>query len=162
MKKWLIGVALIVVLIGGYVGAAHLSGGAFPAPGLNLGGDRGELRRMSVSFIEDVQFKDFDKAGSYHSPEDIGTVDIPFLLERVFLLKPEALEIMSYEIVFADLDRSGDRGRVKLRVKLRDLLKENIRDQELILYYHRSGDSPWYMKLESSLRTDEAEEGKKH
>ena len=152
MKKWFVGAGLIVVLIGGYVGAAHFSGGAFPTPGLDLGGERGHLRRLSQSFIEDVQFKDFDKAGSYHSPEDVGTVDIPYLLERMFLLKPEALEIMSYEVIFADLDSSGERGRVKLRVKVRDLVKDNVRDQEFILYYHRDAPGPWYMKLESSLR----------
>jgi len=111
------------------------------------------LRRIALSFLEDVQFKDFVSAAAYHAPDLIEGVDIPFLLQRLFAVKPEALDIMDYDIVFAELDSSNLRGRVKARVKVKLLLDESIREKEFILYFDRdSVDDPWYMKLEDSLR----------
>ena len=84
---------------------------------------------------------------------DLTLVDIPFLLQRLFAVKPEALDIMDYDIVFAELDSSNLRARVKVRVKVKLLLDETIQEREFILYFDRdSVDDPWYMKLEDSLR----------
>lgn len=153
MKKALTAVLVIGLLFGGYLAAAHFSGGAFSTLGLALGGDRGALRRMALGFLEDIQYKDFQSAARYHAPDVRETVDIPFLIQRLFKVKPEALDIMDYEIVFADIDTSGLRARVKARVKVKFLVNERIEERELILYFHRdSVDDPWYMKLEDSLR----------
>ena len=159
--RWVL--LLLVLAAGGYIGAAHFSGGAFPTFGLPLGGERAMLRETVRSFLEDIQFKDFDRAASYHAPEKRETVDIPYLLERLFQQKPESLDIMDYEIVFADVDSTGKRARVKARVKVKNLALGDIREQEFILFFHRdSVSAPWYMELESSLRQTEAEKGKKH
>jgi len=129
---------------------------------LGLGGDAGKLRLITQAFLEDIQFKDFKKAATYHSPDDQKTVDIPFLLERLFGIKPEQLDIMSYEIVFTDIDSSGLRARVKSMVKVKILLNGAIENRELMLYFSRDTlQSPWYMRLESSLHELEAEKGKK-
>ena len=153
MKKALTALLVLGLLFGGYLGVAHVSGGAFSTLGLALGGDRGALRRIALAFLEDVQFKDFVSAASYHAPDLIDSVDIPFLLQRLFAVKPEALDIMDYEIVFAELDSSNLRARVKARVKVKLLLDETIQEREFILYFDRdSVDDPWYMKLEDSLR----------
>ncbi len=153
MKKALTALLVLSLLLGGYLGVAHVSGGAFSTLGLALGGDRGALRRIALAFLEDVQFKDFASAASYHAPDLIDSVDIPFLLQRLFAVKPEALDIMDYEIVFAELDSSNLRARVKARVKVKLLLDETIQEREFILYFDRdSVDDPWYMKLEDSLR----------
>ena len=153
MKKLVPLIAIVVCLSGGYLAAAHFSGGAFPMLGLPLGGDRGLLRRVALDFMEDVQFKDFQRAASYHAPELIETVDIPFLIQRLFAVKPEALDIMDYEVVFADIDSSDLRARVKLRVRAKLLANERIEERELLLYFYRDTvTSPWYMKLEDSLR----------
>jgi len=161
-KKIILGVFLSLLPIG-YLGMAHFSGGAYSTLGLPLGGDRGELRDMTLSFLEDIQFKDFEKAASYHEPSIQAEVDIPFLLERIFMLKPEAMDIMEYEIVFAELDSTELRGRVKARIKCKDLIRNNTRNQEVIYFYHRDSlDSPWYMVLESSLREQKGDKDKKH
>lgn len=153
MKKALTLLMLIAALLGGYLGAAHLSGGAFWTLGLPLGGDRGILRRMAMDFMEDVKFKDFVSAAGYHAPELIETVDIPFLIQRLFAVRPEALDFMDHEVVFAELDSSGLRARVKIRVKAKLLLDQRIEERELILYFYRDSlRDPWYMKLEDSLR----------
>jgi len=153
MKKVLMALMVVMLLTGGYLTVAHVSGGAFWTLGLALGGDRGALRRIALDFLEDIQFKDFVSAAGYHAPDLIDSVDIPFLLQRLFAVKPEALDIMDYEIVFADIDSSDLRARVKVRVKAKLLLDGRIDERELVLYFHRdSVDDPWYMKLEDSLR----------
>ncbi len=95
---------------------------------------------MAMDFMEDAQFKDFVSAASYHAPELIETVAVPCLIQRLFAVKPEALDFMDYEVVFAELDSSGLRARVKMRVKAKLLLNEPIEERGLILYSYR--DSP--------------------
>ena len=161
MLRWTL--LVMVLLAGGYLGAAHFSGGAFPTLGLPLGGERAWLRKTVRAFLEDIQFKDFNHAASYHAPDKRDSVDIPYLLERLFLQKPESLDIMDYEIVFAKIDSTGRRARVKARVKVKNLLRGDIRDQEFVLFFHRDApESPWYMELESSLRQISGEKGKTH
>ena len=153
MKKIAAGLLVFALLLGSYLTVAHVSGGAFSTLGLVLGGDRGDLRRMALSFLEDIQFKDFESAASYHAPELLESVDIPYLIQRLFEVRPEALDIMDFDIVFADIDNSGLRARVKTRIKAKLLINEIVDDRELILYFYRdSVDDPWYMKLEDSLR----------
>lgn len=163
MKKAVTALLLLAVLGGGYLGAAHLSGGAFWTVGLALGGDRGALRRIALSFLEDIQFKDFVSAASYHAPDVRDSVDIPFLIQRLFTVRPEALDIMDYEVVFAEIDSGGLRARVKLRVKVKLLLNAVVEEREIILYFQRDRvDAPWYMKLEDSLRQLSPDSTKEH
>ena len=108
---------------------------------------------MALAFLEDIQFKDFVSAASYHAPEIRDDVDIPYLIQRLFTVRPEALDIMDYDVVFAEIDSGGLRARVKLRVKVKLFLNALINEREVILYLQRdSVDDPWYMKLEDSLR----------
>ena len=109
------------------------------------------LRNLTIDFFEDVRFKDFDKAASYHTKEDQETVDIPQLIERLFQIKPELLDIMKYEITEVDIDRSGTRARVRTHTTVKVLNTEELREPDIIFYWHKV-DGQWYMKLESSLR----------
>jgi len=156
-------IAALFTIIVLYFGAVHFSGGAFYGFGLPLGGERAQLRQLATSFMEDIQFKDFDKAASYHAPDVVDSVDIPFLLQRLFLQKPESLDIMSYDIVFCKLDRSGFRGRTKVRMKAKNLMNKEIRSQYFLLFFHRTDlNSPWYMELENSLRKVTGDKDKQH
>jgi hypothetical protein len=83
----------------------------------------------------------------------------------MFLLKPELMDIMDYEIQFVDIDSTGLRARTKTRVHFKDLLNKDIRNQEILLYFHRNSmEEPWFMELESSLRDlgSDADKSKKH
>ena len=161
--KLILFLGLPLGLLGGYLALAQISGGAYPTPGLELGGEEGWLRRTSLSFWEDIQFKDFQKAASYHAPDRQAGVDIPYLLERIFLQKPELLDFLDFEVVLVDLDTSGLRARVKTRVRVRDLAREKVEEKELMLYYKRESEAdPWYMDLETSLRGLDADKDKKH
>jgi hypothetical protein len=113
--------------------------------------DKKTIERMTLSFMEDIQFKDFDRAASYHHPDDRQKHDIPKLIERLFQIKPELLDIMEYKILESDLDSSGNRGRVKVKTKVHRLNTDDFRDAELMFYYHKK-DGNWHMELESSLR----------
>ena len=141
--------AVVILIVGGYFLLSSEQGRTFIS---NLfSEDRERINRISLSFMEDIKFKDFKKAASYHHPKDREKVDIPRLIERLFKIKPELLDIMDYEILETSLDSSRTRGRVKLSTKVQLLNQERIEHPEMILYYHHR-DGRWYMELESSLR----------
>ena len=162
-KRWLIVVCAVLVLGGAYVLAAHLSGGALPSGCLAVGGDKAWLRKTTLRFWEDIQFKDFKSAAKYHDPTVQEDVDIPYLLQRLFLERPEAIEIMEYEVIAVDIDSTKLRSRVKARVKARRLVAKRIDQMDVLFYYKRKSETaPWYMDFENSLRKVEYDPGKKH
>ncbi len=110
------------------------------------------IEEISLQFMEDVQFKDFDKAASYHSPEDREKIDIPRLMRKLFMIKPELIDVMDYSILDSSLDSTGTRGRVKVKAKVNILNSNKIKHPEVILYFHKKGDQ-WYMEMESSLQS---------
>lgn len=149
------------------------SGGGMPfgLPSISLpfsggggGGDEGYTRITNTSedgkflndrqidFLEDIKFKDFQKAASYHSSEDRKKVNVSKLIGKMFMVKPELLDIMSYEILRIELDRSKTRARVHTKTKVKLLNTKEIREPELIFYWHKDPAEGWVMKLESSLR----------
>ncbi len=162
-KLWVTVALVLAIVIGGYLVAAHLSGGALFTFGLPLGGEERELRRITLSFLEDIQFKDYEEAATYHSPEKQETVDIPYLMRRLFKSPPETLDIMEYEILWVDLDSSGTRARVRTRLKAKHLPSDQIREANAMIYFTRETKAdPWYMILEDSLRRPQADPNKRH
>ncbi len=149
MKKSSLAFILVILVLGAYF-AYDAQWGESLFLGL-FSEDLKIVNNASLSFMEDIKFKDFDKAASYHSPEDRKKVNIPRLIERLFHIKPELIDIMHYEILESSLDSSKKRARVKIKAKVRILNSEKIKNPELILYFHKKGEE-WYMELESSLR----------
>lgn len=161
-RKLAFAVLLLLAAAGIWVGAAHLTGGAVPTFGLPVGGDDQELRDKTTSFLEDLQFKDYDHAATYNDPATRGQLDIRLIVHRLFVVKPEAQDIMSYEVVFVDVDSTGLRARVKSRVKLKGLVDQRIVEREVMVFYQRATmSSPWYMRLEDSLRRPDAASDKR-
>lgn len=149
MKKSTVALILVILCLGGYFAldskmTRNLFFGLFSE-------DLKIVRETSLSFMEDIKFKDFVKAATYHSPKDQESVDIPKLIERIFKVKPEFLDIIDYEILDTSIDSSGNRARVKLQSRIHLLNSDKIETPELILYYHKKS-GRWYMELESSLR----------
>ena len=81
MKKAVTALLVLALLVGGYLGVAHFSGGAFSTLGLALGGDRAALRKIALSFLEDIQFKDFVGAASYHALDIRDSVGDPWYMK---------------------------------------------------------------------------------
>ena len=149
MKKSTVAFVMVALVVGGYIfydsqwGRSVLMG--------FFSEDLARIEEISLAFMEDIKFKDFNKAASYHSPEDQEEVDIPKLMEQLFKIKPELLDVMEYTILDSTLDSTGTRGRVKMKAKVNVLNSGKIKNPEFILYYKKEGDK-WFMELESSLR----------
>jgi hypothetical protein len=109
------------------------------------------LNKLTTAFLEDIRFKDFQKAATYHTKEDQQRVNIPQLIERLFKIKPEFVDIIRYEITGIDLDSGGTRARVKTHTTIKVLNTSELRENDVIFYWQKS-DGQWYMKLESSLQ----------
>lgn len=149
MKKSSFAFLLVLLLLGGYffydasIWKNFISG--------FFSKDLKSLREMSLSFMEDIKFKDFESAAKYHSPLNQKKINIPRLIERLFKVKPEFLDIMDYQIIEASLDSKGKRARVKVQSKIHLLNTDKIKNPEVIFYFHNKHGT-WYMELESSLR----------
>jgi hypothetical protein len=149
MKKTTLLFILLLLLFGGYF--ALDSGTAKNWLSGVISRDLKSVREQTLSFLEDIRFKDFQSAARYHSPEDRKKADIPKLIERMFKIKPEFLDIMEYRLLEASLDSSKKRARVKTKIKVNVLNSGKIKNPEIIFYYHKMR-GRWYMELESSLR----------
>ena len=149
MKKSTVSFILVLLIVGGYVLYDTRKGGPF-FPGL-FSRDKGAMNAMALSFMEDIKYKDFEKAATYHTPEDQKKVDIARLLEGLFRVKPEFLDIMEYSILDTSIDSTQKRGRVKLKAKVNLLNSTETRNPEMIFYFHKK-EGKWFMELESSLR----------
>jgi hypothetical protein len=147
IKKVGLGMAAVVLL--GILLLAGLSGDGFSLFGTSLywSSESAKLKKLADQFLEDLQYKDFDKAAKYHTFEDQKTVDIPSLIERLFAVKPEVLNIDNIRIIKADFDDSGTRCRTFFRCDTEALNtrrkskkeggKNEIREVEGILYWHQ-------------------------
>lgn len=163
MRKTFVAFVVVLLLGGGVLGVLGAKGRLPLGVMQALGGDEAAITDIALRFLADLKFKDFAQAASYHEESLRQTVDIPYLIQRVFAVKPEFLEVMDYEVLYADVDGGGRRARVKNRIKVKTLNQGDIRDVELMLYFHRDGPGqPWHMKFEDSLRQVKPEEGKEH
>jgi len=149
MKKSTVAFILVILVLGAYFGYNSKWGRAFFLSLLSE--DHKTLNEQTLSFMEDIKFKDFKKAASYHSPEDQKKANIPRLIEKLFKVKPELLDIMEYQILDVSLDSSKKRGRVKVKAKIHMLNSDKTKHPEMILYFHHKS-GKWFMELESSLR----------
>ncbi|MEQ8171323.1 MAG: hypothetical protein ABRQ38_20700 [Candidatus Eremiobacterota bacterium] len=118
---------------------------------LAINQDKDILAGKITSFLEDVEFKDFKKAATYHNEEDQKNANIPRLIEEKFLVKPEFLDIIKYEVKEIEIDSSGKRSKVKTRTIFKVLNTGEVKDMEMIFYFQKADDGKWYMQLKSSL-----------
>jgi hypothetical protein len=118
--------------------------------GYSLNSDRNTVYNRMTDFLEDIQYKDFKKAATYHSPEDQKSANIPELIENKFLIKPELMDIREFQIQKIDIDRSGDRARAHTMAHIKLLNSSELKDVESIFFWHKV-DNVWYMQLKSSI-----------
>lgn len=129
-------VTIILIAVLGVVAAVVLSGPLNPSTRL--------ITDLSLQFMEDVQFKDFRRSASYHHILERDRVDVGRTIEKLFLIKPEMLDLREFHIVKADIDSTGKRARVHIRTKFQRLnMKDEPEEGELILYWmKRNPDCP--------------------
>ncbi|MFQ6132998.1 MAG: hypothetical protein ACE5R4_13235 [Armatimonadota bacterium] len=146
-------IVILMILVAAAVAAVVLSGRQGVRVGkynLTLNEDKQILDEKMRGFLEAIQFKHFDKAANYHNEEDKSRRPIDRLIEEKFFIKPEQLDIMSYEIMFVELSQAGDRARILTESRIRKLNTEEVRDAEAMFYWAKEN-GEWYLKLESSL-----------
>lgn len=99
-------------------------------------GDAALVRDLSRAFMEDLQFKDFRSSQLYSHPLDQDRLDIGRTLERLFLAKPEFVDIKDFELVRVDKDSTEQRAKVLVRTRYKLLNKDaELREGEVILYW---------------------------
>ena len=149
MKKF----AIILVLILAACGLMLFSsryGVKIGSLSFALDKDKQTLEQRSKAFWEDVQYKDFKSAAKYHEKSKQKKHDIPYLLERLFLVKPEQLDIRSIEVEEVSIDSTRKRGRSRTKLTLKILNANKLKTPKVILYWYKKNQK-WYMRLESSL-----------
>ena len=118
--------------------------------------DKHVIIKKSKRFLECIKFKEFGEAASFHTAEDSKKADIPFLIERMFKLKPEQLDIQEVNVLYGEIDSSGVLGRTKSRCIVHVLNTKEVRKPEVVLYWKKEG-GEWFLKLKSSLERDRRE-----
>lgn len=144
-------VALILLAAGGgywfftYGPAAHAPVGIILSP------ETRKLGGLARDFMEAIKFKDFKGAADFSAPDARATADIPKLIERLFQVKPELLQIDNIELVDASVDSTGKRARTKLKTDVKLLNSDELRHPEVMLYWKKGEKGEWWMDLASSL-----------
>ena len=115
-------------------------------------GDAREIVQMGQKFMESIQYKDFKSASIFSLPEQKSTLDIPVLIERLFQVKPELLDINNVKVLSHDFDSSGDRARLRMQADVKILNSQELRKPEIILYFKKQPDGKWYMDFASSIK----------
>lgn len=143
MKKML----LILLLVGVSVGVGYaVMTGMTPL----YQSDAHKVRDLTYRFFECVKFKEFDEASALHDAADMDKADIPKMIEDLFKIPPEQLDIQDINVLFADIDSTGKLGKVKTRFIVHVLNTDKIKKPEVVLYWKKQN-GKWYLKLRSTL-----------
>ena len=142
MKKWLF---CFVVLVGATAAGYLILGGYTPI----YASDTKILREKTYRFWECIKFKSFDQAAAFDRAQDKQTT--AKLIERIFRIKPENLDIQTVDVIHEDLDRTRELGRTKTRITGEVLNPKKPMEVEVMLFWEKEGEA-WWLKLESSLR----------
>jgi len=74
MRRFLVLFGLLLVLAGVVLLFSTRTGLQFGGVSMSTSADASYLEQRTVDFLEDIRFKDFEKAATYHSIEDRRTV----------------------------------------------------------------------------------------
>ncbi|PIQ28368.1 hypothetical protein COW36_03945 [bacterium (Candidatus Blackallbacteria) CG17_big_fil_post_rev_8_21_14_2_50_48_46] len=151
MRILLVLVAFLA-LAGGAVYFFQSSPVAKAPMGAIFNGDAQKIIQMGQKFMESIQYKDFKAAAQDSLPEQKKDLNIPVLIERLFQIKPELLDINNIAVVSHDFDSTGDRARLKMQADVKVLNTQELRKPEIILYFKKLPDGKWYMDFASSIK----------
>jgi len=117
---------------------------------LSFAPDKDEVYRKMMRFIQDIQFKDFKHAATFHSDKDRAEQDIPKKIEQRFVVKPEMLDIKTFDVLGVEITPEGDRAKVRTQWHVKLLNSNQTKDVDVVFYWQKQ-DGQWYMDLQSSL-----------
>ena len=148
MKKWLVFSSLLLVLLLYSVSSKY--GFRIGDLSISFAPEKEEIFNSMKRFIEDIQFKDFSHAATFHSNSDQAEEDIPKKIEKRFVVKPELLDIKAFDILGVELNDLGKRAKVRTQWHVKLLNSDERRDVDVIFYWYKK-DGKWFMDLKSSL-----------
>ncbi len=130
MRKSSVVTILVLAVVG--TGAYFFMADPFDMAGSGSVDDLAEL------FMEDLQFKDFKRAASYHSEFERERIDIGRSIESLFRVKHEMLDIQRYEIVRTNVDSTGERATTVVRMVAQRLnIDKEPGEKDLKLYWSK-------------------------
>lgn len=144
--------ALLLALAGGVVFYLQSSPMGQAPLGALLSNDAQAIVKMGQTFMESIQYKDFKSAAQFSLPDQKATLDIPVLIERLFQVKPEMMDMNNIQVLSHDFDSSGDRARLRMQADVKFLNSSELRKPEVILYFKKLPDGKWYMDFASSIK----------
>jgi len=147
-------ILLLAVLIVMAAGAAFVLGSerfAKTPVSILVSPEGRKVAELSKRFMENIQFKDFKSAAQLSAPDQREKADIPALIERLFQVKPEFLDISNIELLDAHIDSTGNRARTKVKSDVKILNTGELRHPEVMLYWKKDGGT-WFMDLVTSLQ----------
>ncbi len=92
-------VAVLLLIVCTFSTLYYLAGGEYKVANVFLTSGKAKLKNRANQFWEDIQFKGFQAAAAHHEQHLSDTIDISYLIQRLFLIKPEILEIIDYQIL---------------------------------------------------------------
>lgn len=144
--------ALLLTLAGGTLFYLQSSPAGQAPLGTIFSKDAQEIVKMGQKFMESIQYKDFKSASQFSLPEQKASLDIPVLIERLFQVKPEMMDMNNVQVISHDFDTSGDRARLRMRADVKFLNSNELRKPEILLYFKKMPDGKWYMDFASSIK----------
>jgi hypothetical protein len=141
---------LLALLVVGVVGFFYASSEGYLGGLSGSGDDKREIRDKTIRFFECLKFKEFKEASAFHNEEDQEAADIPSMIEDLFQVPPEYLDIQDIALMYVEIDSSGILAKSKTRCHAKELNTGQEKDHEVILYWKKEADQ-WFLKLRSSL-----------
>lgn len=148
VTRWMSGTLVFAVVA--YMGTTNY-GWRLGRVGFSWDPTRQQVEALTRKFQDDIRFKDFARASTYHTASDQAAVNIPALIESKFGIKPEELDFQEARIARIDVDPDGRRAKALVVWHTRLLNTKEIRDVEGTVYWQKAADGRWYMQLRSSL-----------
>lgn len=149
MRKLVLAVALVLGVIV-YFSSSHY-GIALGPLRLSLEPDKQTVELATRRFLEDVKFKDFAHASTFHTDQDRKRKDIPKLIEEKFQIKPELLDIRDFEVLRVDVMSTGERAKALAKVFVKVLnSNQDVKEVDMSFFFKKEKGG-WYMDLQSSL-----------
>lgn len=108
------------------------------------------LKDKTRRFLECIKFKEFEEAAAFHNEADRKDADIAGMIEGLFYVPPEYLDIQDVNVLFAEIDSSGVLGKVKARCFAEFLNTKESKNHDVLLYWKKENED-WFLKLKSSL-----------
>ena len=110
-----------------------------------------DLKDMSLRFFECIKFKEFGEAAGFHNDIDEKNCDISKMLEDIFHVPPENMDIHNIYVVTTEIDSSGVLAKVKLQMSVKVLNSGKQKNPEVNLFWKQEN-GQWFLKLKSSLK----------